>query len=69
MKQYFTLGLNIFFEKDSEDNIFSYSFKNSELQARFSVSENTILLAEQTNKFEYEKQLNKRVLYFGKKFK
>ena len=69
MKQYFTLGLNIFFEKDLEDNIFSYSFKNGELQTRFSVSENVMLLAEQTNKFEYEKRLNKRVLYFGKKFK
>lgn len=69
MKQYFTLGLNIFFEKDLEDNIFYYSFKNSELQTRFSVSENVMLLAEQTNKFDYEKQLNKRVLYFGKKFK
>lgn len=68
MKRYYNLGLDIFFEIQ-EDNIFAYTFKDEYLKTRFSVSDNTILLAEEVNQFEYEKQLERRIMYFGKKFK
>lgn len=69
MKQYFTLGLNIFFEVDSNNNIFAYTFKENKLETRFSVSENILLLAEEVKFWEYQKQLDRRTSYFNKKFK
>lgn len=66
--KYYVLGLNIFFEKDSEDNIFAFHFKNGKLETRRTVSENTLLLAEEVKDWEYKKQLDKRVLFFSKRF-
>lgn len=66
--RYFTLGLNIFFET-CEDNLFSFHFKNGRLETRSTVSDNVKILAEQVSKYEYTKQLEKRVYFFSKKFK
>ena len=68
MKKFFTLGLNIFFEIDRENNMFSYVFKEGNLQTRFSVSDNILLLAEEVKEWEYRKQLDRRVSFFSKKF-
>jgi len=69
VKRYYTLGLNIFYEIDSENNIFSYTFKDGNLKTRFSVSDNTLLLAEEVKEWQYTKQLDRRILFFGKKFR
>lgn len=68
MKQYFTLGLDIFFEKD-EDNIFAYLFKDGKLETRRTVSDNILLLAEEVKDWEYKKQLDRRISFFSKKFR
>lgn len=68
MTKFFTLGLDIFFETQ-EDNLFAYTFKDGRLETRTSVSDNVLLLAEEVNKFEYDKQLSRRISYFGKTFK
>jgi len=69
MKQYFVLGLDIFFEKDREDNVFAYLFKDGKLETRNSVSENIIILAEEVKDWEYKKQLDRRITFFSKKFR
>lgn len=69
MTQYFTLGLNIYFEVDSNNNIFAYTFKEGRLETRFSVDDNVLFLAEKVKDWEYKKQLDRRILYFNKKFK
>jgi hypothetical protein len=68
MKKHFILGLDIFFETQ-EDNLFAYTFKDGRLETRNSVSDNVLLLAEEVNKFEYDKQLSRRISYFSKTFK
>ena len=67
--KYYVLGLNIYFEKDREGNIFAYTFKDGYLKTRFTVSENVKLLAEEVKKWEYKKQLDRRVSFFSKKFR
>ena len=69
MKQYFTLGLDIFFEKDREDNIFAFLFKDGKLETRKEVSDNVLLLAEEVKDWEYKKQLERRITFFSKKFR
>lgn len=68
MNKYFTLGLDIFFETQ-EDNLFAYAFKDGRLETRKTVSDNVLLLAEEVGKFEYDKQLGRRISYFSKTFK
>lgn len=67
--KYFQLGLNIFFEIDSENNIFAYTFRDGHLKTRNSVSDNVLLLAEEVKEWQYKKQLDRRILFFGKKFR
>ena len=67
--RYYTLGLDIFFEVDNENSIFSYIFGEGKLQTRFYVSDNILLLAEEVKNWEYKKQLERRVSYFNKKFR
>lgn len=69
MKKYYTLGLNIYFEKDLEKNIFCYTFKQDKLETRLSVSDNVLLMSEEVKYFEYQKALNNRIGYFSRKFK
>lgn len=69
MTRYYNLGLNIFFEIDSENNTFAYIFKDGCLQTRNSVSSNILLLAEEVKEWEYKKLLDRRILFFGKKFR
>lgn len=69
MKQYFTLGLDIFFEIKEDNSVFAYTFKDGLLTTRFSVSDNVRILAEEVKDWEYKKQLDRRVLFFGKNFK
>lgn len=67
--KYFTLGLDIFFEVKEDNSIFAYTFKEGHLQTKFEVSDNVLLLAEEVKDWEYRKQLDRRVLFFGKNFK
>lgn len=67
--QFFTLGLNIFFEKDREENIFAFIFKDGKLETRTTVSDSILLLAEEIKEWEYTKQLERRVSFFSKKFR
>jgi hypothetical protein len=67
--QYFTLGLNIYFEIDANENIFSYRFSDGKLSTRLSVSENELILAEKVNKYQFDKAIERRLRYFTKKFK
>jgi hypothetical protein len=67
--QYFTLGLNIYFEIDANENIFSYRFSDGKLSTRLSVSENELILAEKVNKYQFDKAIERRLRYFAKKFK
>ena len=60
MKRYYNLGLDIFFEKDYEDNIFAYLFKDGKLETRNYVSDNILLLAEEVKEWEYKKMLERR---------
>ena len=69
MKRYYNLGLDIFFEKDSEENIFAYLFKDGKLETRNSVSDNILLLAEEVKDWQYKKQLDRRITFFSKKFR
>ena len=69
MIKYFNLGLDIFFEKDREDNIFAYIFKDGKLETRKDVSDNIFLLAEEVKDWEYKKMLERRVTFFSKKFR
>ena len=69
MKQYFTLGLNVFFEKDREENIFAFIFKDGRLETRTTVSDNILLLAEEVKDWQYKKQLDRRISFFNKKFR
>lgn len=69
MKRYYNLGLDIFFEKDREDNIFAFLFKDGKLETRKSVSDNILLLAEEVKDWEYKKMLERRVTFFSKKFR
>lgn len=67
--QYFSLGLNIYFEKDREENIFAFIFKNGKLETRTAVSDNILLLAEEVKDWQYKKQLDRRISFFNKKFR
>ena len=67
--QYFTLGLDIYFERDRDNNIFSFTFKDGKLETRRTVSDNVLLLAEQVTDWQYKKQLNRRISFFNKKFR
>lgn len=67
--RYYNLGLDIFFEKDREDNIFAYLFKDGKLETRKYVSDNILLLAEELRDWEYKKMLERRVTFFSKKFR
>ena len=67
--QYFTLGLNIYFERDKEENIFAFIFKDGKLETRRTVSDNVLLLAEQVTDWQYKKQLDRRISFFNKKFR
>lgn len=69
MKTYHQLGLNIYFEVDSENNIFCYTFKKDKLETSLAISDNVQALAEQVKYFEYQKALNNRIRYFSKNFK
>jgi hypothetical protein len=69
MKQYFTLGLDIYFEIDRDNNIFSFTFKDGRLETRKTVSENVLLLAEQVTDWQYKKGLERRISFFNKKFR
>ena len=65
--QYFNLGLNIYFEKDREENIFAFIFKDGKLETRTAVSDNILLLAEEVKDWQYKKQLDRRISFFNKK--
>ena len=67
--RYYNLGLDIYFEKDREDNIFAYLFKDGKLETRKYVSDNILLLAEEVKDWQYKKQLERRVTFFSKKFR
>lgn len=67
--QYFTLGLDIYFERDRDNNIFSFVFKDGKLETRRTVSDNVLLLAEQVTDWQYKKQLGRRISFFNKKFR
>jgi hypothetical protein len=67
MTRYYNLGLNIFFEV-SKEGIFAYHFKKGALETRTVISENISILAEEIKDWEYYKALDKRVLFFSKKF-
>lgn len=69
MTRYYQLGLNLFFEINSENNIFSYTFKDGKLETRKYVSDNILLLAEEVKEWEYKKMLERRVVFFSKKFR
>ena len=69
MNQYFTLGLDIYFERDRDNNIFSFAFKDGKLETRRTVSDNVLLLAEQVTDWQYKKQLDRRITFFNKKFR
>jgi hypothetical protein len=69
MTNYFVLGLNIYFEIDANENIFSYRFSDGKLSTRLSVSENELILAEKVNKYQFDKAIERRLRYFTKKFK
>ena len=69
MTRYYNLGLDIFFEKGYEDNIFAYLFKDGKLETRNYVSDNILLLAEEVKEWEYKKMLERRVSFFSKKFR
>ncbi len=68
MTKYYNLGLDIFFEIEDE-YIFAYFFSDGNLKIRFEVSDNVRLLAEECKDWEYKRELDRRVLFFGKKFK
>lgn len=67
--QYFTLGLDIYFERDKEESIFAFIFKDGKLETRAAVSDNVLLLAEQVTDWQYKKQLDRRISFFNKKFR
>jgi hypothetical protein len=67
--QYFTLGLDIYFERDKEENTFAFIFKDGKLETRGTVSDNVLLLAEQVTDWQYKKQLDRRITFFNKKFR
>jgi|GEM_PF-5376282 len=69
MKKYYQLGLDIFFEVNEDSSIFAYFFSDGNLKTRFEVSDNVRLLAEECKDWEYKRELDRRVLFFGKKFK
>lgn len=69
MKRFYTLGLDIYFETVVDEVTFAYTFKDGLLKTRFDVSDNVRSLAEETEEWEYKKQLSKRILFFGKNFK
>lgn len=69
MTRYYNLGLDIFFEVKEDETIFAYTFKDGHLKTRFSVSDNVRILAEEIKDWEYKKQLDRRILFFGKNFK
>jgi len=69
MKQYYSLGMDIFFETNEGSSIFAYFFSDGNLKTRFDVSDNVRLLAEECKDWEYKRELDRRVLFFGKKFK
>jgi hypothetical protein len=67
--KYFVLGLDIFLETVEDEVIFAYTFKDGLLTTRFEVSDNVRILAEEVKDWEYKKQLDRRILFFGKNFK
>jgi hypothetical protein len=67
--RYYTLGLDIYFEIDRENNIFAFTFKDGKLETRITVSDNVLLLAEQVTDWQYKKQLDRRITFFNKKFR
>lgn len=67
--KYFILGLDIFYETVEDETIFAYTFKDGLLTTRFEVSDNVRILAEEVKDWEYKRELDRRVLFFGKKFK
>ena len=67
--KYYQLGLNIFFEINSENNIFAYTFKDGKLETRASVTDSVMLLSEEVKEWQYKKQLERRIYFFGKKFR
>lgn len=69
MNRYYNLGLDIFFEVKEDNSVFAYTFKDGLLTTRFSVSDNVRILAEEVKEWEYRKQLDRRILFFGKNFK
>lgn len=69
MKKYYTLGENIFFEVDKNNNCFLFLFGENKLKVLFEVSENYLILAEETNKWKYQKELETRIKFFNKEFK
>ena len=54
--------------KVSKEGIFAYHFKKGALETRTFISENISILAEEIKDWEYYKALDKRVLFFSKRF-
>lgn len=67
--RYYNLGLDIYFERDRNENIFAFIFKDGKLETRRTVSDNVLLLAEQVTDWQYKKQLDRRISFFNKKFR
>jgi len=72
MKKYYMLGENIFFEIDENNNCFLFFFGENKnggfLKTENKISENYLKLAEETNKWNYQKELEIRIKYFSKTF-
>jgi uncharacterized protein YuzE len=69
MVRYFTIGENTFIEIDENNNIFSFRFRENKLSVLYSFSREILALAEETNKWNYKKELENRIKYFNKTFK
>lgn len=66
--KYFTLGLDRYFEMD-EEGIFYYEFQKDKLITRRTISENVAALGQEVPHWQYRKEIDNRIYYFGKKFK
>jgi len=69
MTRYYVLGENIFFEIDENNNFFLFFFGENKLRTENKISENYLKLAEETNKWNYQKELEIRIKYFSKTYK
>jgi len=69
MTRYYILGENILFEIDENNNCFKYFFAENRMNTSFRVSDDYLRLAEETNKWNYQKELEIRIKYFSKEFK